>query len=158
MKPILLCLMLISLLAVVSCKSKSDPQPAIADTDILMQSTGYWEWVSSITLGAQLTPASIGFSRELIFKNDGLLHIYHNRQPFIQPPYELSTGTLTQCGASPQPIILQLVRYTAEPQIPNNELRTYSIRLSPTDTTLSITGAAACMDAGYYEMYRWHRH
>ena len=53
---------------------------------------------------------------------------------------------------------MPLVRYAAEPQIPNNDLRVYSIRLSPTDTTLSITSELACVDGGSYETYRWHRH
>lgn len=158
MRLILSHLLLVSLLAVGSCKSKSDPQPAITDTDVLMQANGCWQWESSKTRGGQLTPASVGFSRELIFKRDGLVHIYHNRQPFTQPAYWLSTGMLSQCGAPPQPITVPLVRYAAEPQIPNNDLRTYSIRLSPTDTTLSITGESACIDGGSCEIYRWHRH
>ena len=150
--------MLLSLPAVDNCKSKSDPQPAIADTDVLMQANGYWQWESNARMISQLTPISVGFSRELIFKRDGLVHIYHNRQLFTQPAYQLSTGMLSQCGAPPQPITVPLVRYAAEPQIPNNDLRTYSIRLSPTDTTLSITGESACIDGGSYEIYRWHRH
>ena len=155
MKAYFFCFALLALVLGGSCRSKHDPQPAISDADVLMQSNGYWQWESSVTLGAQLTPTGVGFSRELIFKNDGLVHIFHNHQPAIQPAYQLSSGVLSQCN---QHIAVSLVRYAAEPQIPNNELRTYRINLSPTDTTLSITGAAACVDGGYYEMYRWHRH
>lgn len=155
MKSSLSLLLLALLLAVGSCKSKSDPQPTIADTDVLMHANGYWAWESSTTLGGQITPASVGFSRELIFKSDSLVHIFHNLQATAQPTYQLSTGVLSSCG---QTIAVPLVRYVAEPQIPNNELRSYFIRLSPTDTMLSITGAAACLDGGYYELYRWHRH
>ena len=155
----LLLLLLTSLAITGGCKSKTDPKPAqISDRDVLMQADGHWEWESSARMMSQLTPASIGFSRQLIFKPDGLVHIYHNRQPFIQPVYQLSYGVLSQCGASPQPISVPFVRYAAEPQIPNNDLRTYSIRLSPTDTTLYITGESACIDGGAYETYRWHRH
>ena len=151
--------LLLSLLAAGSCKSKTDPKPAqLSDMDVLLKSNGYWQWEGSATLGSTLTPTSVGFSRELIFKGDGLVHIYHNRQPAIRPAYQLSNGVLSQCGTNPQPIAVPLVRYAAEPQIPNNELRTYSIRLSPTDTTLDITGESACVDGGYYETYRWHRH
>ena len=155
MKPVVPYLLLMSLLTVGSCKPKSGPQPAIADTDVLMQASGYWEWEGSTTRGGQITPASVGFRRELIFKNDSLVHIFHNRRPAIQPAYQLSSGILSQCGRHST---VPLVRYAAEPQIPNNELRTYFIRISPTDTTLVISGAAVCMDAGYYETYRWHRH
>lgn len=155
MRLILSHLLLVSLLAAGSCKSKSDPQPTIGDADVLMQANGYWEWVKGASLGGLLTPASVGFSRELIFKNDGFVHIFHNRQAAIQPIYQLSTSVLSQCG---QQIAVPLVRYAAEPQIPNNDLRVYSIRLSPTDTTLSITGELACVDGGSYETYRWHRH
>ena len=84
MQPIISNLLLVSLLAVGSCKSKADPQPTIGDADVLMQANGYWEWVKSASLGGLLTPASVGFSRELIFKNDGFVHIFHNRQAAIQ--------------------------------------------------------------------------
>ena len=152
-------LLLLSLLMMGSCKSKIDPEPAqLSDLDLLMKLNGYWQWTGSASLGSTLTPASVGFSRELVFKKDGLVHISHNRQPFIQPAYELSNGLLSQCGTFHQPIAVPLVRYTAEPKIPNNDLRTYSILLSPTDTTLFITGESACVDGGYYETYRWHRH
>ena len=73
MKTPLLYLLLLGML-VESCKSKpqNDPKPAqIADMDILIHSTGYWEWQSSISPTNQLTPASVGFSRELVFKGDG---------------------------------------------------------------------------------------
>lgn len=117
MRLILSHLLLVIMLAVGSCKSKSDPQPAIADTDVLMQANGYWQWENSKTRGGQLTPASVGFSRELIFKNDGRVHIFHNRQATIQPAYRLSIGVLNLCG---QQIAAPLVNYAAEPQIPNN--------------------------------------
>ena len=126
--------------------------------DMLLHSTGYWEWQSSASTASKLTPASVGFSRELIFKSDRLVHIYHDRQPFIQPAYIYSFGTLNQCTTQPQPPSVILLRYIAEPQIPNNELREYVIRFSPNDTTLSINGEFACVDRGYYESYRWHRH
>lgn len=155
MKVSFFCFALLFLLLDGGCLFKHDTQPAISNEDILMQSNGYWQWESSGTRGTQLTPTSVGFSRELIFENDGLVHIFHNRQPAVQPAYQLSSGVLSQCN---QQTAVPLVRYTAEPKIPNNDLRTYSIRLSSTDTTLSITGAAACTDAGYNELYRWHRH
>ena len=126
--------------------------------DMLLQSTGYWAWQSSTGMSRQLTPASVGFSRELIFKTDGLVHINHNRQPAMQPVYKLSLDVLSQCGTQPPPLGINLVHYTAEPQIPSDELHEYIIRLSPTDTILSIKGELACVDKGYYETYRWHRH
>ena len=109
-------------------------------------------------MSRQLTAASVGFSRELIFKTDGLVHIYHNQQPAMQPVYKLSLDVLSQCGTQPPQLRINLVHYTVEPQIPSNELHEYIIRLSPTDTILSIKGELACVDKGYYETYRWHRH
>lgn len=159
MKPFTFCLLLLPLLAASSCATKTDPKPAqISDLDVLLQSSGYWEWQSSASRGSQLTPSSVRFNRELIFKTDGLVHIYHNRQPFLQPAFQLSTGALKLCGAPPQPTNALLVRYTAESQIPNDDLRAYSIRLSSTDTTLRIQGESACVDGGRFETYRWHRH
>ena len=157
MKPSAFSLLLLSVLATGSCTPSDDPEPApqsTADRDVLVQSNGYWEWESSVTLGGSLTPTTVGFTRQLIFKSDSLVHIYHNNQPFAQPTYRLSTGLLSRCG--PQQVAVPLVRYIAEPQIPNSEVRTYRVITSPTDTTLSITGEAACVDAGYYERYRWH--
>lgn len=153
-------LLLMAALAITGgCKSKTDPKPAqISDRDALMQSDGYWEWESSANTTSQLTPASVGFSRQLIFKHDGLLHIYHNRQPAMQPPYKFSFSVAGQCSSQPQSSSVILLYYTAEPQIPNNEFREYLIRLSPNDTTLRINGELACINKGYYETYRWRRH
>ena len=158
MKSVCLPVFLLGLLAVGSCNSDDAPKPealTIADMDTLIQAHGYWEWESSVSMGSQLTPGSLGFTRQLIFKRDSLVHIYHNKQPFARPGYGLSRGLLSRCGQ--QQVAVPLVRYTAEPQIPNNDLRTYLIRVSSTDTTLNITGEAACVDGGYYEKYRWHR-
>ena len=93
--------------------------------DMLLQSTGYWAWQSSTGMSRQLTPASVGFSRELIYKTDGLVHIYHNQQPAMQPVYKLSLDVLSQCGTQPPPLGINLVHYTAEPQIPSDELHEY---------------------------------
>ena len=158
MKSALFPALLLGLLAVGSCTAGNDPEPAAptaADQDVLMKAHGFWEWESSATLGNRLTPITVGFTRQLIFKRDSLVHIYHNQQLFARPGYGLSRGVLSRCG-QPQ-LAVPLVRYVAEPQIPNNDLRTYLIRISPTDTTLSIIGEAACVDGGYFERYRWHR-
>ena len=157
MKSVLFPVLVLSLLAVGSCTSTTDPRPAervTTDRDVLMQAQGYWEWESSISMGGSLTPTIVGFTRQLLFKSDSLVHIYHNQQLFARPGYSLSRGVLSRCG-QPQ-IAVPMVRYVAEPQIPNNDLRTYLIRISPTDTTLSVIGEAACVDGGYYEQYRWH--
>jgi len=158
MKSALFPVLLLGLLAIGSCAVNNDPEPTgltMADMDVLVKAHGYWEWESSISMGGSLTPTAVGFTRQLVFKSDSLVHIYHNQQLFARPGYGLSQGVLSRCG---QPrLAVPLVRYMAEPQIPNNDLRTYLIRVSPTDTTLSITGEAACVDGGYYEQYRWHR-
>ena len=103
MKPSISCLVLLALLIEGGCKSKTEPQPSaeLADTDALMHAQGYWEWERSADFSSTVTPASLGFSRQLIFKNDGLVHIYHNRQPALQPAYQLSNGVLPRCGRLP---------------------------------------------------------
>ena len=157
MKPVPYTFLFLNLLMVSSCTSNNEPKPpesSTADLDVLVKTHGYWEWESSVSMGSSLKPSTIGFTRQLVFKSDSLVHIYHNQQLFAQPRYDLSAGLLSRCG-QPQ-ITVPLVRYTAEAQLPNNDLRTYLIQASPTDTTLSITGEAACVDGGYYENYRWH--
>ena len=148
-------LLTLGLAGAAGCKSTTDPTPKqFGDADVLMRAHGYWEWESSVGLNSRLTPAVVGFSRQLTFQQDSLVHIYHNRQPFGQPPFHLSYGVLNRCGTAQ--ILFPLVRYKAESQVPNTDLRTYSIRLA-TDTTLLIAGETACVDGGLYETYRWHR-
>ncbi|OGX80871.1 hypothetical protein BEN47_06350 [Hymenobacter lapidarius] len=139
------------------CNASHDPKPdTISDADVLMQANGYWEWESSGGFRWQRTPASVGFSRQLVFKSDGKVHIYHNRQPELQAAYQLSTGVHGNCQPpQPQPVAVPMVRYTAETQFPNSDLRTYGIALSAIDTTLYIAGLGLCVDIGAAERYRW---
>ncbi|OGX85912.1 hypothetical protein BEN48_13945 [Hymenobacter glacialis] len=120
-----------------------------------MKATGYWEWESSTTRGARLTPASVGFSRQLVFKSDGKVHIYHNRQPELQAVYRLSQEVDACQPPQPQPVAVPMVRYTAEAQFPNSDLRRYGIALAAADTTLYVDGVGLCTDTGAAERYRW---
>lgn len=157
-------LLLLSIIAVNGCKSKKDPtpdpvalittEPFDSESDILSRSHGYWEWLRSFSVNGTITPTSVGFTRQLVFKGDGRVYINHNQQFAIQRAYVLSTSVPTRCGAqSPQ----SLIKYGAEPQIKNDSLRLYRVAKSLTDTTLSIIGETACVDGGMYESYRWHR-
>ena len=107
----------LNLLMISSCTSNNDPKPPESTTtnlDVLVKAHGYWEWKSSISMGSSLTPITVGFTRQLVFKSDSLVHIYHNQQLFAQPRYGLGAGLLSRCG-QPQ-IAVPLVRYTAEAQ------------------------------------------
>ncbi|MBC8084496.1 MAG: hypothetical protein H7Z21_14960 [Hymenobacter sp.] len=142
-----------SLLSLTACKPDEDSlSPAGYDT--LAQDIGYWEWQSNQTRGSLLTPATVGFSRQLLFDTNNQLTIYHDGQVYSQVPFQLSVGLRPSCG-SPQSAV-PLVLYTAEPQIWNDDLKTYWVEVTPTGQTLHLEGAAACVDAGQHEAYVWH--
>ncbi|WP_035562799.1 hypothetical protein [Hymenobacter sp. IS2118] len=147
------------ILAISACSTTPDPSPVIlADTDVLMKANGYWEWQSSSGFRWQQTPASVGFSRQLVFKSDGKVHIYHNHQPELQAVYRLSTGVNNNCQPpQPQPVAVPMIEYTAEPQFLNNGLRTYGISVSANDSMLYITNTALCADGGAAELYHWRK-
>ncbi|GAB3580069.1 hypothetical protein [Hymenobacter daeguensis] len=155
-------LLLLSLLAVGSCKSspakpEPAPKPAVVPltggNDELARAHGYWEWLQNVRMSGTITPTETGFTRQLIFKADGHLDIYHNRQLVLKPSFALRTGLTHICVS---PVAQPLVEYTAEPQVPNDPLRRYRLNFSATDTTLTITGESNCVDGGAVEYYRWH--
>lgn len=158
-----LLLLLAGLAIAGGCKSKTEPQPEQpvgaatepfdSESDILSRSHGYWEWVSSTGLAFRATPASVGYTRQLLFKSDSVLYVSHNQQLEIHPFYHLHAGP-SHCSSTSLP----LVDFDAEPQIRNNRVRDYKIYRTPTDTTLRLIGEWTCVDGGNIETYKWHRH
>ena len=136
------------------CCRPTEPGDLPANYDVLAQDQGYWEWERNVTEGPVVSPATTGFSRQLVFGADGQLIIRHNGQAHSQVSYQLSTGTFPRCG-TPQPV-LPLVTFAPEPQVPNNERKSYTVDITATGRTLSLVGEDACTDGGYYESYTWH--
>jgi hypothetical protein len=144
------------------CKSKTEPLPKPAvvaatepfdsESDIFSRSHGYWEWVRSTGLNFRATPASVGFTRQLTFKGDSMVYIFHDQKPEMHPQYHLHAGP-SRCSSNSRP----LVDFDAEPQIRNNRIRVYTITRTSIDTTITITGEMECTDGGNFEKYQWHR-
>ncbi|WBO85038.1 hypothetical protein [Hymenobacter yonginensis] len=136
-------------MAALCCREETDLPPANFDT--LAQQQGYWEWQSSATEGPLVSPATVGYTRQLVFGTNGQLSIRHNSQPFSEVPYQVSTGTLPRCGAPQQPV--PLVTFKAE--LANNDRKAYSLSTDATGTHLMLSGEDACVDGGYTETYLW---
>lgn len=136
-------------MAALCCRVDTDQLPANLDT--LAQKQGYWEWQNSFTEGLVVSPATVGFSRQLVFGTNGQLRIRHNNQPFSEVSYQVSSGTLPRCGTPQQPV--NLVTFTAE--LTNNDRKTYSLSTDAAGTHLTLVGEDACFDGGFTETYLW---
>lgn len=146
-------LLLTTLPLATSCHHKDDPQPA--NYDELALGTGHWEW-NQTTLGlvGNRTPATEGYTRQLVFGAGGQLLLRRSGQPDYRTTYQLSMGTLPRCGTSQQsfPIITYS---TNEEKLPDNDRKTYSLAQRNSQQVLRITGEDACVDGGAYETYLW---
>jgi hypothetical protein len=136
-----------------SCKTDTDLRPAHYDE--LAMATGHWEWDRSV-LGFTYdkTPASVGYSRQLIFGPDHHLVLRRSQQPDYATTYQLSISPAVSPagGTSSQPA----VRFdTAEPDLPTNPLKYYTISQQSGQQTLTLVGEAASLDAGAIETYHW---
>ncbi|SNC77660.1 hypothetical protein SAMN06265337_4260 [Hymenobacter gelipurpurascens] len=149
-----------------SCHSEANEEPTPAeqleeidqDGDVLMQANGSWEWVSTtkdVLNSSSSTPATVGFTRQLIFKADGKVYIHHNQKLVQQPAYGRRNGGDKFCDAS---YLRNWVVYAGEtdPKISSTDARWYRITITKTDTTLTLGSEASCSDAGVHELYRWH--
>ncbi|MBC6697873.1 hypothetical protein [Hymenobacter sp. BT190] len=136
-------------MAALCCRDDIDQVPANFDT--LAQKPGHWEWQHSAIEGPIVSPATVGYSRQLVFGTSGQLHIRHDSQPFSEVPYQISRGPLPKCGAPQQ--TMDLVTFTAE--LANDHLKAYSIKTDASGTHLKLEGENACLDGGYTETYLW---
>ena len=149
MQKSLLLLVTSGLLAATSCQQRDD-EVRPSNYDALALETGHWEWESTAYMGGPRTPATQGFTRQLIFEANGQVLIYHGGQLNKQTAYVLSMGTV--CGASST---VPVITYETDSDVPNNDRKTYSITKTPTGQSLSLVGEAACLDGGGYETYHW---
>jgi hypothetical protein len=140
-----------ALLSVTGCQSIGDEvQPR--NYDALALETGHWEWDAS-TLGwaGRRTPASMGFTRQLVFSADGKVLIQHDGKLNKRTSYQLSMGDLQKCSIKQVPIIT----FETDSDVPNNDRKTYSITKSIEGQQLTLVGEDACVDGGAYETYHW---
>jgi hypothetical protein len=149
MKKLFLPLATFVLLAVSGCQQEDEIQPI--SYDALALGTGHWEWESTAYMGGKRTPATQGFTRQLLFGANGQLSIYHSNRLNKQTAYVLSMGTTCSPSQPPVPIIT----YETDSDVPNNDRKSYTIIKTATGQSLSLVGEAACADAGAYETYHW---
>ena len=133
-----------------SCKKDADLRPA--NYDELAMATGHWEWDRSV-LGFTYnkTPASLGYTRQLVFGPDNQLLLRRTKQADYATTYQLTTYTPPGGTKS-----LPAMRYdTAEPELPTGSLRYYDLSQQSGQQFLVLTGARAGLDADAIETYHW---
>lgn len=135
-----------------ACQTDADLRPATYDE--LALATGHWEWLSTSYMSGARTPATEGYSRQLLFGASSQLTLRRSGQPDYHTTYQLSMGTLPRCG-SPAPSMPIISYLTNENQLENNERKTYRISQQQGRQVLSISGEDACVDGGAYESYYW---
>lgn len=131
------------------CQTDADIRPA--HYDALALATGHWEWDSSSYPSGLQTPASLGFSRHLVFGPEGQLVVSRPGRADYRATYQLSMGKPQPCGAAPVP----LVTYASEPELGNDEVKLYTLSQEASRQVLTLIGEAVCVDGGAIETYHW---
>ena len=145
MKRALLLLATFALFSSTGCQRRGDVvQPR--NYDALALETGHWEWESTTYQTGQRTPATEGFTRQLVFSSDGSILIQHDGLLNKKRPYALSMGPSPSYHSSPMAV--PIITYETDSDLPNNARKTYTIAKSPTGQHLIIIGEA-------HETYRW---
>ena len=152
MKKAFLLLLVSALLSATGCQREGDEvQPS--SYDALALETGHWEWDNTAYRTGQRTPATEGFTRQLLFEADNQVVILHDNKLNKKTTYTLSMGTLPNCPTPTSTV--PIISYETDSDLPNNDRKTYSITKSPTGQTLSLMGGGACIDVGASETYHW---
>lgn len=131
------------------CQTDADINPA--NYDVLALSTGHWEWESSSYPNGLQTPASLGYTRQVVFGPEGKLLVRRRGQAAYTTTYQFSMGTPQPCGAVPVP----LVTYRSEPDLGNTESKLYTLSQRAGQQVLTIIGEGLCVDNGALETYHW---
>jgi hypothetical protein len=142
-KPLLFALL--GLFSLTGCDNDSD-EVRPANYDILAMETGHWEWEKTTYFGPQYTPATEGYTRQLIFTANDQLVLRRTNQSDQRISYRLSVGS----GGSPT-----VTFNTNEGKLTNNDVKYYRITQQNDQQTLQLTGEEAYRDAGGYETYHW---
>lgn len=140
-------------LVVTGCQTDADVRPA--NYDELAMATGHWEWdVSTLGWAGNRTPATEGYTRQLVFGHSNQLVLRRSGQPDYTTSYQLSMGPLPSCGTGTRsfPIV---TFSTGESRLPTNERKTYTISQEHERQVLRLDGELACVDGGAYETYHW---
>ncbi|QKG56940.1 hypothetical protein GKZ68_10050 [Hymenobacter sp. BRD128] len=145
--------LLLSAALATGCQREADIRPSSYDE--LALDTGHWEWdVSTLGWAGNRTPATEGYTRQLVFGAGGQLLLRRSGQGDVRTSYQLSMGQLPRCGTNQANF--PIVTYsTGEEKLPNNERKTYTISQQNGLQVLHITGEDACFDGGAYETYHW---
>jgi hypothetical protein len=142
-KPLLFALL--GLFSLTGCDHDSD-EVRPANYDILAMETGHWEWESTLYFGPQYTPATEGYTRQLVFMANDQLMLRRSDQPDQRTSYRLSVGG----GGSPT-----VTFNTNEGKLTNSDVKYYQITPQHGQQILQLTGEGAAYDAGGYETYHW---
>jgi hypothetical protein len=139
-----------ALLSVTGCQSIGDEvQPR--NYDALALENGHWEWDATVLGWAgRRTPATMGFTRQLVFSADGKVLIQHDGKLNKRTSYQLSMGA--SCGSTQQ---MPMITFETDSDLPNNDRKNYSITKSIEGQQLTLVGEYACVDGGAYETYHW---
>lgn len=139
------------LLALPGCRLDADVRPA--NYDALALATGHWEWESSHYGFRPVTPASVGFTRQLVFGAFGQLTVRRSGQADYHTPYQLSMRTTP---ANPQAAPVPVLSFTSESDLPNSYDKTYGLTSSQNgQPVLTLAGEAAPVDGDAVEKYYW---
>ena len=135
-----------------SCQT-DDIRPA--NYDELAMATGHWEWdASALGWAGQRSPATEGYTRQLVFGTSGHLLLRRSGQDDYRGSYQLSMGTMPRCGAAQ--LTAPLLTYaTSEPRLPNDERKSYQVAQQRGQQTLTLVGESVCLDGGAIETYHW---
>ncbi|QKG52962.1 hypothetical protein [Hymenobacter sp. BRD67] len=106
--------------------------------------TGHWEWESTSYQAGARTPASVGFTRQLVFGAGGQLTVHRSGQADYHTTYQLSMS------------YAPLITFVNETDLPNDNTKTYTLR-SPQygQQVLSLMGVTVPVDGGAVETYHW---
>ena len=136
---------------ITGCKHDADVQPASTSTsyDVLAKGSGHWEWDSSaFGFAGARTPATTGFTRQLVFGAGNVLNVKRNGQQYYQTSYQLSTRT---SATASEP----LITYTNEADLYNNDVKVYTLGQQNGRQTLILMGEQVPVDGGAFETYHW---
>ncbi len=142
-------LLLFAALAGAACKHDADTRPA--GYDILAEATGHWEWESTAYQSGPRTPASMGFTRQVVFGDGGHLTVRRSGQADYLTTYKLSQGPNGPCVGTNDP----LVTFASEKDLANNDTKIYRLSQQNSQRQLLLVGVGACFDFGAFETYRW---
>ncbi|AWM32343.1 hypothetical protein [Hymenobacter nivis] len=119
--------------------------------NVLAEATGHWEWESTGYQSGLRTPATQGFTRQVVFATEGQLTVRRNGQPYYQTTFQLSQGPAGPCVGPNDP----LITFTSEADLSNSDAKIYRLSQQNGQRQLQLVGAGACFDAGASETYHW---